>query len=609
MTTRWLCAVLLVVVYLSVLPLSAQSVCGNGAREAGEQCDDGNQYNLDGCSATCTFEQIHRANAMGYRFTTNAFCPANAFGGAFVSGPAQTSMNQSLTDGVNDGSVSIMFALRNLDDLSGVSDATVSVGLISGVPFNSPSATYDGANDLDWWYLADPTTIDGNRLPLTNLTASIAASVLTTQPGSVTLTLPAFGVPAMLSMSSFKLTAPIGSVSQPLSATSFDPPGHTSLEHLDAALTSFATTGAGLTGQTCGDIRAASLRNVSIPASLVGGGTFACSQGYTAANTMLDVIVGGCTVFFIQQIKATQPDKYDAAQPAAGAGAPYKLILSSSKTVTSCQDATAATVDLTTCLNAAAYSSSFAFSTDRVIVKPAVPTPIASNDGPYCSGATVNLTASGPDGTYAWTGPNGFSSALQNPSISNATTADAGTYSVTVTSGETSLPATTTVTINPVPNAAITAPSSVVAGSTGNTASVANAGAGASYTWSITNGSISAGAGTRSITFTAGAAGTLTLSITVNANGCADSKSANLTVTSVGPRFDPNGDGTITLADVFYLVNYLFAAGAAPQGPSGVLSGDANNDGVVGSADVVYLINYLFAAGPAPAAALFPQAR
>jgi IPT/TIG domain/Dockerin type I domain len=57
---------------------------------------------------------------------------------------------------------------------------------------------------------------------------------------------------------------------------------------------------------------------------------------------------------------------------------------------------------------------------------------------------------------------------------------------------------------------------------------------------------------------------------------------------------DANGDGQVTIADVFYLINYLFAGG-----PGGV-AGDANGDGSVTVGDVFYLINYLFAGGPAP---------
>jgi hypothetical protein len=58
---------------------------------------------------------------------------------------------------------------------------------------------------------------------------------------------------------------------------------------------------------------------------------------------------------------------------------------------------------------------------------------------------------------------------------------------------------------------------------------------------------------------------------------------------------DVNGDGVADVADVFYLINFLFASGPAPVGP-----GDANGDGNVDVADVFYLINFLFASGPAP---------
>jgi hypothetical protein len=233
-------------------------------------------------------------------------------------------------------------------------------------------------------------------------------------------------------------------------------------------------------------------------------------------------------------------------------------------------------------------------------------------------------------------------------------------------------------------NSAIAAASSTTAGTTGNVASVANAGAGAAYVWGITNGSITGGAGTNSITFTAGAAGTLTLTVTVTTSvSCTGLGLFNVTVlppvtvTSLSPTggtvtggtsvtingtnfasgagvtfggtaatdvvvvsaikttaktpahasgavdvtvtntdtstgtltlgyqynpqvFDPNGDNTTSSADIFYLVNYLFLNGPAPQGPGGVLSGDANGDGVISSADIFYLVNYLFLGGQKP---------
>ena len=54
--------------------------------------------------------------------------------------------------------------------------------------------------------------------------------------------------------------------------------------------------------------------------------------------------------------------------------------------------------------------------------------------------------------SYAWTGPNGFTSSLQNPSIANATTAATGTYSLHVvnTTG-CSANATTAAVVNAIP--------------------------------------------------------------------------------------------------------------------------------------------------------------
>ena len=57
-----------------------------------------------------------------------------------------------------------------------------------------------------------------------------------------------------------------------------------------------------------------------------------------------------------------------------------------------------------------------------------------------------------PGAAYSWTGPNGFSSSKQNPSITNATTDAAGLYSVTGTVGScASAAAMTIVTINQPP--------------------------------------------------------------------------------------------------------------------------------------------------------------
>ena len=78
----------------------------------------------------------------------------------------------------------------------------------------------------------------------------------------------------------------------------------------------------------------------------------------------------------------------------------------------------------------------------------------ASNNGPVCEGATLNLTAtySGSGGIFNWTGPNGFASNTQNPSIPNAPAAAGGSYAVTVTSAGIPVASNSTVaTVNPKP--------------------------------------------------------------------------------------------------------------------------------------------------------------
>jgi hypothetical protein len=61
---------------------------------------------------------------------------------------------------------------------------------------------------------------------------------------------------------------------------------------------------------------------------------------------------------------------------------------------------------------------------------------------------------------------------------------------------------------------------------------------------------------------------------------------------------DANGDGTLDIGDVFYVINNLFAGGPAP-----VKNSDVNADGTLDIGDVFFVINYLFAGGPAPACA------
>jgi len=85
----------------------------------------------------------------------------------------------------------------------------------------------------------------------------------------------------------------------------------------------------------------------------------------------------------------------------------------------------------------------------RVSINPTLFAPVPHNNSPVCIGSTVHLTtATLANATYLWTGPNGYTSTLQNPDITNVTSANSGTYTlVTMVRGCTSPPATTNVMI------------------------------------------------------------------------------------------------------------------------------------------------------------------
>lgn len=138
---------------------------------------------------------------------------------------------------------------------------------------------------------------------------------------------------------------------------------------------------------------------------------------------------------------------------------------------------------------ASAESANIASSSCRVVsniltlVVNSAPSGTASSNSPVCAGNTLSLTAS--TGTsYKWTGPKGFTSTLQNPTITAITSAAAGTYKVTITSANCSVTDSTTVNVyaQPVANAG-----SDVTICSGDTTTL-HAGGGTSYSWSPTTG-------------------------------------------------------------------------------------------------------------------------
>jgi cysteine-rich repeat protein len=337
-------------------------VCGNAVREGTEQCDDGNTTNLDGCDSVCKFEQCHRVNGLTMQYgidTVTNYCTKNALGGAIVGSFAQGQIRDALNAGVTDGSINIELKALGLDDLNGMNDTMLSLGILTG---NVVAGTgYNGNTSLDWWYTTSSMVIDAMRNPTTTLAANIANTTLNAGPGDISITISLAGVPATLNMLRAKLRGAVGPTSKPLVSTG-STPGHLASEHLDSALVSFATVG---NGKLCGDVTAQSLKNVPIPSALTGCGFLApCSQCYTTANSLLDVLISGCNSPLGLQIAAnSQPDSgripTDVYRFAANA---------STKIVTTCTKNNVAAT-LSQCLSDATYSSYFTFTTNRMIAK------------------------------------------------------------------------------------------------------------------------------------------------------------------------------------------------------------------------------------------------
>jgi len=193
-----------------------------------------------------------------------------------------------------------------------------------------------------------------------------------------------------------------------------------------------------------------------------------------------------------------------------------------------------------------------------------------------CTGSTITLGVTGTNtATYAWAGPNGFTSTSANPTVTaNATSTHAGVYTITGTSSlGCTATATVQVNVNPVPTATANAPLQVCLNGTANL-SVSSNPAGASYSWSGPAGFTSTAANPTIASVTNANVGTYSVSVT-DINGCTAT-----TTTSISLYTAP----TVTITPTALAVCEqspitLTASGASTYswtGPNGFTSTSAN---------------------------------
>jgi cysteine-rich repeat protein len=330
------------------------AVCGNGVIETGEQCDDGNTLNLDGCDSRCNYEVVTRFTSLaisGSAAPAGCIPSTNTLGTRALASITLGQLNSSVQTAVTNGSVNMMMQFLGLGDLTGVNASGLALGFTDATPDPAKGA-FPGNNPIDWWFLVDPTTVAAG-LPTATLPAQITSRALTAGPGTATLSLDLGGAPAPLTVQNALVRAAIDT------SPAADVPAPPPLQ-LASGLVVFQTITANGAGQgLCGNVTVGSLAQVPVPAALTTG-TAACSQGYTACpagmpagpncNSFLDVIVGGCTLLggLVTAVIPTQPDVGANGMPPTTliAGAQHKVVLTPAD-------------------QGDAYSSMFAFTANR----------------------------------------------------------------------------------------------------------------------------------------------------------------------------------------------------------------------------------------------------
>ncbi|MBI3519963.1 MAG: PKD domain-containing protein [Bacteroidetes bacterium] len=238
--------------------------------------------------------------------------------------------------------------------------------------------------------------------------------------------------------------------------------------------------------------------------------------------------------------------------------------------------------------------------TTSVVVNPSPTVTIGSNS-PVCLNQTLNFTSGGGT-TYAWSGPNGFTSTQQNPNITNVTMTAAGVYSLTVTnSNGCSATANITVAVNPALTVIFKADTVCKGSNTMFTDLTAGVAPGSTYNWSFGDGTSSAQANNTTHTYLNSGTYTCTLAIS-SSGGCTNSGTLQVVVKALplvdhvnSPQYCP-GQTTLPInftstpggsSSSFYWTNLNTAIGLGASGSVNVPAFTTINSGTTSVTSIV----------------------
>jgi large repetitive protein len=333
---------------------------------------------------------------------------------------------------------------------------------------------------------ANNNPCSNTALNLTSSSTTSGVSFAWTGPNSFTSALqnPTINNAAITNNGTYTVTATLGSCSNTANTvvTVKPTPNISSIDSTNPTNCATSTGTITLNGLTANTLYSVSFsRNGNAPntqnITANASGNIIISNLQQGTYTNISVTLNGCISNMVGPISLSDPNP--PATPTISSNAPIcsgnSLQLNASSTTAGVSYAWSstngftsnqqnpvrnnATVNMSGTYTVTATLNSCTASNSIAIVVNATPTvPVITNNSPICEGGTINLTASSTAATstaitYAWTGPNGFTSTLQNPSINNATPINAGTYNVIatgVTGNCSSTSANTNVVVNGV---------------------------------------------------------------------------------------------------------------------------------------------------------------
>jgi len=239
-----------------------------------------------------------------------------------------------------------------------------------------------------------------------------------------------------------------------------------------------------------------------------------------------------------------------------------------------------------------------------------------NSNSPICQGANLNLSVTAIGGspiyTYSWTGPTSFNSTIQNPTISNATPSESGTYQVTVTDANNcSNLSSTPVTINPTPTVSALSTTQTICSSNQTSIALSGPVAGTTFNWTAaqTTGTVSGftnGSGNliaQTLINNGSAPASLTYTVTPSANGCNGSSitvvvTVNpipvVTATPINQTICTGGTSNIMLSSTLPGTTFSWTAAISVGTASGYADGTGNSiaQNLVNNGVTQAIVNY-----------------